>query len=82
MTSCSFQVPYGAVVHRAANLPSDLNTFLNQFHSAADQANLMAYIGAFQEGGRFLGTDHTENWTREKLKAYAKPTFLQGEGWR
>ena len=53
---------------------------LDSFHVAASKADFDGYFSLFATDGVFLGTDATERWTVEEVKAYAKPHFDQGTG--
>ncbi len=55
---------------------------LDDFHDAAANADFDRYFDHFTANGIFLGTDATERWDVDAFKAFAKPYFDQGRGWK
>lgn len=55
---------------------------LDAWHEAAARSDEAAYFELMTRDAVFLGTDATERWTREQLRAYAHEPFSQGRGWR
>jgi len=60
---------------------STVDQLLEAFHSAASNADLTKYFACFDKGGRFLGTDATENWDAIGFYNFCKPYFAKGSGW-
>ena len=60
---------------------AEIHAVVDDWHRAAAEADLDAYLGAIAEDGVFLGSDDWERWPRDKFLAYAKPHFDQGKGW-
>lgn len=58
-----------------------INTLLDNWHKAAAEANFDNYFNAMSEESIFIGTDATENWTKEEFMVYAKPHFDKGKAW-
>ena len=58
-----------------------INILLDNWHLAATQANSDAFFGAMTEDAHYLGTDESENWTREEMRVWAKPYFDAGKAW-
>jgi hypothetical protein len=58
-----------------------IDTFLNQWHEAAGNANFEAYFEALDENSVYIGTDATENWTKTEFADFAKPYFDKGKAW-
>lgn len=54
---------------------------LNDWHKAAAEANFEAYFAPIAEDGIYIGTDATENWSKEAFKGFAKPYFEKGKAW-
>ena len=54
---------------------------LDAFHDAASRADGALYFSLFAEGAVFIGTDATERWTVDELRAFAEPYFSKGRGW-
>jgi len=59
----------------------DIGRTLDQFHSAAANAELDTYFNSFTDNAVFLGTDGNERWTKSEFKAYVEPLFKKGIGW-
>ena len=54
---------------------------LKSLHQAASKADGELYFSLFADGAVFLGTDATERWSADELKAFAEPYFSTGRGW-
>lgn len=55
---------------------------LDAWHEAAARSDEDAYFERMTPDAIFLGTDATERWTRDQLRAYAHAPFSEGRGWR
>ena len=62
-------------------MQKEIETVLNQFHTAASNADGATYFSLFAENGVFIGTDKTERWPLADFKAFAEPIFADGKGW-
>ena len=58
-----------------------INTLLNNWHAAAGKADYNAYFDKIAADGHYMGTDATENWSKEQFSAFAKPYFDKGKAW-
>lgn len=61
---------------------SELDTLLNNWHKAAEEADFKLYFSYFSEDARFIGTDASENWTIPEFKSYAKASFQEAPAWK
>jgi len=59
-----------------------IDAVLDDWHAAAAASDLPRYLAHFTDDAIFLGTDATERWTVEQLRAYAEAPFAAGRGWR
>jgi len=59
-----------------------INQLIDGLHEDAGSANFSNYFSRFAPDAVFLGTDRHERWSIEDFKAYAKPHFDAGRGWR
>lgn len=59
----------------------EINITLDSWHKAAAEANFNNYFDAMTDDAIFIGTDATENWTKQAFQAYAKPYFDNGKAW-
>lgn len=59
-----------------------VDAVLDDWHAAAAASDLPRYLAHFTEDAIFLGTDATERWTVDQLRAYAEAPFAAGRGWR
>ena len=59
-----------------------INRVVDGLHADAAGALFTSYFDRFAPDAVFLGTDRTERWSIEEFKAYAKPIFDSGKGWR
>jgi hypothetical protein len=58
-----------------------LSTFLDEWHADAARADMQAYFDKIDEDGVYIGTDATENWTKQEFYDYSKPFFDKGKAW-
>lgn len=54
---------------------------LDRFHRAASEADAGVYFSLFADDAVFIGTDVTERWSVDQLRAFAEPYFSKGRGW-
>ncbi len=65
-----------------AQTPEDkINSLIDNWHLAAAKADSNAFFSALTENAHYLGTDESEDWTREKMRIWAKPYFDSGKAW-
>jgi len=62
-------------------LKKEVNLFLNNWHKAASEADFDTYFNAMATESIYIGTDASENWSKEQFKAYSKPHFDKGKAW-
>lgn len=58
-----------------------INTVLENWHSAAAEADFKKYFDLMTQDGVFIGTDATENWQNKEFREYARPHFDKGKAW-
>ena len=58
-----------------------IESFLNEWHLAASQANYANYFDKMDENSVFIGTDATEIWSKKQFENYSKPHFDKGKAW-
>jgi len=58
-----------------------LNAFMDSWHKAAATANEEVFFGSMTEDGIYIGTDASEYWTRDEMKAWAKDYFERDTAW-
>jgi hypothetical protein len=59
----------------------NIDKLLDQWHLAAAQADQQHYFDFIAESGVFIGTDSSENWTKQEFQTWAKPFFDRGKAW-
>ena len=57
-----------------------IGAFLDGWHDDAAHSR-MAFFDKMAPGGVYIGTDKTERWTRDALRAWAKPYFARPSAW-
>ncbi|UAM97764.1 nuclear transport factor 2 family protein [Polaribacter litorisediminis] len=62
-------------------IQNTVNTTLNNWHLAAAEANFDAYFDKMDRNSVFIGTDASENWSKEEFAAFSKPYFDRGKAW-
>jgi ketosteroid isomerase-like protein len=84
-----FLVATVAVLLSSFELPSSnevlekqqINTVLDNWHTAAAEAQFDAYFDSMTSDAIFIGTDATENWKKPDFEVWAKPFFDRGKAW-
>ena len=59
----------------------EINTFLDQWHKHASNADMEAYFDKIDEEGIYIGTDETEIWTKNEFFEWQKPRTSDGTAW-
>lgn len=77
---CNFKVD-GPYKFSSSLLKASADSLLTDWHIAAAEANYENYFGAMDSISIFIGTDYTENWTKEEFEAFSKPYFDRGRAW-
>lgn len=65
----------------AQNIDRQINTLLDNWHHAAAVADEDTFFGSMTEDAHYIGTDETENWTRDELKDWSKEFFERESAW-
>lgn len=68
-------------LQESRNIKNTVNTTLNDWHLAASEVNFDAYFDKMDPTSVFIGTDASENWTKEEFAAFSKPYFDKGKAW-
>lgn len=63
------------------NLQATLNDFMNAWHKAAAIADEDVFFGSMAADGIYIGTDATEKWKRDEMKAWSKKYFDRESAW-
>ena len=58
-----------------------INTSLDVWHQSASESDFKTYFDVMDTASVFIGTDATENWTKEAFSLFSKPYFDKGEAW-
>lgn len=64
-----------------SKIKEDVNIVLNNWHKAAANAKFTKYFNAMDTPSIFIGTDASENWTKEDFQKFCKPYFDKGKAW-
>ena len=62
-------------------IKTEINTVLTDWHIAASDANYNGYFNKMDSISIFIGTDASENWTKNNFKVFSKPYFDKGKAW-
>lgn len=65
----------------AAQPKKDIDICLDAWHRAAADARYQDYFNLMSDDAVFVGTDPTENWTKDAFAKFAKPYFDKGRAW-
>lgn len=58
-----------------------LNKQIDNWHQAAADKDADTYFGMMAQESVFIGTDKTENWTKDEFEALYRPYFAAGKSW-
>jgi ketosteroid isomerase-like protein len=78
MVSCEKSVPNLSDSEKQKQI---IESFLNEWHLAASQANYANYFDKMAENSVFIGTDASEIWTKKQFENYSKPHFDNRKAW-
>lgn len=67
--------------HQSLNPNRTIDSLLNRWHASASNADFVSYFEFMDSASVFIGTDATENWTKEQFKTFSKPYFDKGKAW-
>lgn len=79
MSSCKKDVNTNHLTQ--TEIVKNVNSFLNDWHNAASEANFENYFSKMDSISVFIGTDASENWTKKEFVKYSKPYFDRGKAW-
>ncbi len=65
----------------AQNDQDKINTLLDNWHHAAAIADENIFFGSMTNDAHYIGTDETENWTRDEMIIWAKEYFEKDSAW-
>ncbi len=65
----------------STNVEDKLNTFINNWHQAASNANFSEYFNSMSNDFIFLGTAPNERWNKTEFSSFSKPYFDKGKAW-
>ena len=71
----------GCQPHDAGAERQRIGAVLDDFHTAAADADRERYLAHFAPDGVFMGTDDWERWPLEEFSAYVAERFSSGSGW-
>jgi len=57
------------------------DSILTNWHLSATNADFKNYFGAMDSVSVFIGTDGSENWSKEQFSNFSKPFFDKGKAW-
>ncbi len=60
---------------------NQINTFMDNWHLAASNANADVFFGSMEENAVYLGTQADEIWVKSDFIQFAKPYFDRGRAW-
>jgi hypothetical protein len=74
-------IPTNISKEQQKSIKSDINLVVNNWHKAATEANFDNYFDLMDNVSVFIGTDASENWSKEQFTAFSKPYFDKGKAW-
>lgn len=63
------------------NPQEQINELLDHWHHAAAVADEDTFFGSMTNDARYIGTDESENWSRDELKAWSQDFFERDSAW-
>jgi ketosteroid isomerase-like protein len=65
----------------AQDIHEEINTFINNWHTAASQANAKVFFESMADNCIYIGTDAGERWNKAEFLSFSKPYFDKGKAW-
>lgn len=65
----------------AQSITHQIDTVLDNWHLAAANADEETFFGLMAEDAHYLGTDETEDWTKDEMKIWANQFFDKDSAW-
>ena len=62
-------------------LKQNIHTLLDNWHTAAAEANFENYFNAMDSKAVFVGTDASEVWSKDEFRKFSEPFFKKGKTW-
>jgi hypothetical protein len=81
LSGCYNNLDKGNISLDEAAVTTDINTFLDNWHRAAAQADDSVFFGSMADSSIYIGTDASERWTKKQFVAFAQPYFDRGTAW-
>ena len=72
---------FTAVLFGQNSEESTIHSLLNQWHKAAATADEELFFGSMAKDAIYLGTDKSERWLRDELKAWSAKYFERDKAW-
>lgn len=79
LTSCS--AVKKTSTKNISEIKNKINATISNWHLAATDADFEDYFGKMDSVSVFIGTDASENWSKQQFKAFSKPYFDKGKAW-
>lgn len=80
LTSALFLL-FGLIGFGQQTAKDQINTLMNNWHKAAATADAELFFGSMTADAHYLGTDETEDWTRDEMQIWAKEIFKRDSAW-
>lgn len=65
----------------AQSAEREINELMNRWHHAAATADANIFFGSMTPDAHYLGTDESEDWTRDEMQQWAKEIFKRDSAW-
>ncbi len=70
-----------SLVLSAQNERDIIDELLSKWHQAAGDVDQQSYFDFIANDGIYIGTDATENWTKDEFFEWSKSYFENGKAW-
>lgn len=84
MKNFFFALAFGLSIsfsHAQNSQITSIDQMLDRWHLAATNADEEMFFGLMTEDAHYLGTDASEDWTRDQMKVWAKSIFEKDSAW-
>lgn len=78
--ACNTGVKKNTETDKTAEIQT-INNFMDAWHLAATEANYENYFSKMDSTSVFIGTDASENWSKQQFESFSKPYFDAGKAW-
>lgn len=71
----------GLIINAQDTAKTEIHQLLNEWHHAAAVADADTFFGSMTADAHYIGTDQSEDWTRDEMREWANEIFKRDSAW-